>query len=96
MQDSPELAKHLYKPRFYKETLSANAELLNKYSGVPEEDLHRPVTNALLQPFADQASLQQTKKSNEIGIGLGGTLSATGGYDLAELRRKLEERMEYA
>jgi len=90
VNDSPEKAAHLYHPHLYKETVSANEALLNTYSHSAGADdsqrrdagvEHRTVTHALLaNPL--QSAVHVT--------------SNTGGYDLAELRKKLEMRMEYS
>lgn len=89
VNDSPEKAAHLYHPHLYKETVSANEALLNTYSQKPVADSqqqhtvmeHRTVTHALLtDPLVQPLSAPMN----------------TGGYDLMELRKKLEQRMEYS
>ena len=91
VNDSPEKAAHLYHPHLYKETLSANGPLLNTYSSDPGRAgnatiglEHRTVTHALLANPAHPGLMQESSTLN------------TGGYDLAELRKKLEARMEYS
>lgn len=89
VNDSPEKAAHLYHPHLYKETVSTNEALLNTYSQKPVADSqqqhtvmeHRTVTHALLtDPLVQPLSAPMN----------------TGGYDLMELRKKLEQRMEYS
>ena len=90
VNDSPEKAAHLYHPHLYKESLVASEPILNSYSETPGSAAtptveHRTVTHALLtNPMQTAAEVQVSSTVN------------TQGYDLAELRKKLEQRMEYS
>lgn len=101
VNDSPERSQHLFHPHLYKEQLVANAPILNSYTGTQtpaSEDYamdgagmhHRTVVSALMAR-ADALEQPQITEAK-----LNAATTSAGVYDLAELRRKLVERMEYS
>ena len=102
VNDSPEKAYNLYMPHYYKQVEQANqtANISQNYSPDHLHDesaaeapieIHRPLTTALInRPGQQEQNLHQVEAQAQAAT------TSAGVYDLAELRRKLVERMEYS
>ena len=93
VNDSPVKGDHLYCPHYYKDVLNPNNYSpgdTHNISAQAEEGMHRHVTTALL----NRPGMIEPSPVLEAQVNAAKT--SAGVYDLAELRRKLVERMEYS